>query len=172
MSALNRRGDRVAARLEARIAASEIELTVHQPPARAASPGAAPTGAAPAGRPASPLTGTLAPQAVTLPDEGPPVDAPVTMKCLWLDATSAATSRDQRTQTLVGLVQGATAVVRVRAADALVDPDAPEAGTVFDTCLYVESQGRRYRVLATEPVAASFYRPHTYAVWLSGAVKQ
>jgi hypothetical protein len=94
------------------------------------------------------------------------------MPCLWLDALAAALTPDRRAQTAVALVAGATALARVRVSDAALDADAPYGDTVFTGCLHVESNGRRYRVLAVEPIAAGHYAPHTYAVWLVGAEKQ
>lgn len=160
------KGDALKAALAARIKASAISLTVHYPAQREGV-----TGVAPMARPLNPLSGPE-PELSTTPAEPTPVSPALTMKCLWLDATSLALGGRGRSDTPLGVVEGATALARVLAKDALKDTADPSAGTVFEGAEVVECNGRRYRVLRVDPISASFYAPHTYAVWLSGAVQQ
>lgn len=158
------KGDVLKAALAARIKNSGVLLTVHYPPVREGV-----TGTAPLSRPLNPLGSpeTLS----TTPADPEASQQPVEMPCLWLDAYSLAMG-SRRTTNAFGMVEGAVAMARVLATDCLKDPDDPSQGTVFDGCEVVECGGRRYRVLATEPISASFYAPHSYAVWLGGAVLQ
>lgn len=154
--------------LLARIAESEVQLSVHYAPARPPAAGSSPS----ATRPANPLTGTIAPPKAIQPALEPAKPA-VTMNCLWLDTASVgeltrgATHQDEK-----GWLRGADALARVAISDAAVDPDQPNGATVFDDCEHVERDGRRFRVLKVEPVGPSFAAPCTYSVWLTGAVKQ
>jgi hypothetical protein len=161
------KGDRIKARVTARIKESSHSLTLHYPPKRVGA-----TGTGPMTRPANPLTGIVAAPSIdpTTPD---PERDPVSMPCLWLDAiTVALQGRNQWNHLLIGMVPGATAIARVLIEDAALDADAPEGGTEFERCSYVEHAGKRYRVLEVKPVGAGFYDPYTYYVWLVGAVKE
>ncbi len=162
--------ERLKRHLLRRIDGSALSLTVHYPPAR---PATTPTGGT-ATAPASPLTGPPVTHTAAVSPATPERD-PVTMRCLWLDVAAArnATLTDDRTRAmLAGWAEKATAQARVAVRDAALDPDAPWGGTVFDGALYVEAQGRRYRVAGVEPIGASFAAPATYAVWLVGATHQ
>jgi hypothetical protein len=159
------RGDMVADRLTAWIRASGLTLTVHYPAPRAVVPTTGPV-TTPVVAPVSPLTGpkpvqTVFPAAVT------PAKPAVTLSCLWLDTTVLG-PKDMTRVTRLGWVEGATALARVLVADAALDAAVPTGHTVFTGAEVVEFHGMRYRVLAVEPVGASFRAPLTYHVWLTG----
>lgn len=163
------RGDNLSLRLLARIDESDLELTVSYPPPRpavvATSPGAAPQ---------SPLTGAR-PTQVVFPTPATPAKPPVTMRCLWYDATrsvNTAVSADRRVMSAVGWVAGADALAQVKVADAALDPADYLGKTAFSGAEAVTFGGHRYRVLGTQPVGAGHRRPTTYYVWLQGAEAQ
>jgi hypothetical protein len=120
----------------------------------------------------SPLTGP-APTTTVFPTAPTPVKPSVTVDCLWLDSyvSVAGTPVDAIVTGRVGWVQGATALARVAVADAALDPDNYAGDTIFTAADHVEFQGRRYKVIAVEPVAASFRLPVSYHVWLAGGNK-
>jgi hypothetical protein len=160
------RGDLIVQRVERMIANSPLTLTVHYPPNAPA-----PSSTTVAGRPASPLTGTLKAETVLTPAAAPS-QPPVTMQCLWYDLLYVAASRGKAIETVLALVPGAQVLARVRVADAALDPDTPAGKNVFEASDHVEHLGARYRVLDVRPVAAGILPPHTYYVWLTGAPRQ
>lgn len=164
----------VRARIADRIARSGVTLTVHFPAPKPAAP-APPTG----GTVATPLTGRPPVAAVAPPPPAPPPPEPVVLRCLWLDADTLAATRGAPDVGPGGWVAGATAMARVRAADAEaapagLHPAAPGGPrwTLFEEAAAVECRGSRYRVLKVTPLGPSFGPPHSYAVWLAGATKQ
>ena len=152
------KGDNLVKRLLARIHESGLQLTVHYPEVRPVATGTTPS----ATGPVSPLTGPT-PSTTVFPTAVTPEKDPVTIDCLWLDSYVGVggTAADAIITNRVGWVAGATALARVDIADAALEPDNYAGDTIFTAADHVEFQGRRYKVLAVEPVAASFRPPAT-----------
>lgn len=160
------RGDVLNRQLAQRITDSPHTLVVVYPPARPVV-----TGTAPTTTPLNPLTGP-APTLTVFPTAPTPERPNFSIKCLWLDSFQNATSSTSRfTVNRVGWLAGADALARVLVADAALNAAAPWQDTVFTAAEHVEFQGRRYRVVAVQPLMNSFTAPLTYHVWLTGAAK-
>lgn len=158
----------IAARMVARIRSSVHQLTIHYPAAVTKPSGTSPS----ASGPLSPLTGvkpveTLAPAVTT------PIKPPVTLGCLWYDATALGDlKRNSTTAEALGWVVGAEVMAVVTVADGAVNPNLPAKDTLFDNCDYVVHDEQRHEVLRVTPVGASFAKPYCYYVWLKGAKRQ
>lgn len=159
------RGDLLQKGLRQRILNSEIKLEVQYPAVRPVVDTGSQTLA-----PFSPLTGpkptaTLIPVAPT-PDR----DAVQEVPCLWLDTISKTLQRRELIDSgsIAGWKQGAEAMARVLVESTALDVDAPYAGTIFDAADAVVAHGKRWKVLAVEPISSGFKLPFTYAVWLKG----
>jgi hypothetical protein len=161
------RGDQLRARMQARIANSVHRLTVRYGPERPTALGSTPTAAPP-----SPLTGLAAPLIINPPALTP--DRPsVTMPCLWLDAyIGLSRGGDAALQRRTGWVQNATALARVLLTDGLVDPTDLNGPTVFDAAEFIEFNGRKFRLIATELIGSSFAPADSLHVWLEGSHRQ
>lgn len=160
------RGDLSSAAIALRITSSPLALTLVFPDKRNA-----PVLAGPTTRPTSPLTGPVPTQTLTPPASDPERDA-LTVPCLWLDSPLAETvASDQRSYPLQGWMAEATALARVVAGDVWVDPTDLSKGTYFEQCAHVAFRGGTYRVLKVDPMGPSFRAPHSYSVWLVGALK-
>ena len=155
---LVRRAEQQATRVHARIAASVHTVTLHYPPMATPPTG----GTVPTTAPVSPLTGPT-PTPTVAPAETTPRADPVTVSCLWYDATALADlRRDPVRIGPTGWVDGADAWAQVDAAvgaAALRGTDYVEH-TLDGTVQY------RYTLLKATPLGASFGPPHSYALWL------
>lgn len=165
------RGDALKAQLAARIRASATTLTITYPPLRQQPVINTPEMGEP--RPVSPLTGPRT-TATMVPVEVTPAKPAVTdIKCLWLDAVVNAMQGREAIDTKleVGWRAEADAMARVLIEDTALDPDDPYGGTVFDGSDVVLCHGKRWKLVAVEPIGHSFTAPSTYAVWLRGSAK-
>lgn len=153
----------------ARIRESGKTLTVHYPAVRPVA-----TGTSPGTAPLSPLTGT-APTLKVIPTAAEtPSQAPVTVDCLWLNATVQADGlRNYRIERAAGgWFAGAQACARVVLEDVLLDAADLYGDTVFKAASHIEYSGHRYQILAVQPFGSSFGDPATAYVWCSGATGQ
>jgi hypothetical protein len=168
------RGDRMNAALTKRIQTSQRTLTIHYPPVKTAA-----TGIAPGAAPLKPLTGDPPPQLFIDTSTETPVKPSKTMPCLWSDSfhtiktrTSTALAKSNREFGSIGWVEGAEALARVLLTDAAVDPNDLNGPTVFSEILYLESAGRRYKVLGEDRISKGFTDAISCYVWLMGAEAQ
>lgn len=168
------RGDRMNAAIRTRILTSGQSLTVHYPLVVAPA-----TGTAPGPAPLRPLTGTPATPKLIDNTVGTPSKPPKTMPCLWADAfytvktrAASALSGGARDFGRVGWIEGAEAMARVLLEDVAQDPADPTGPTVFSEISYVEFQGRHYKVMGQDRIAAGFRDPISMYVWLMGAEGQ
>lgn len=161
-------GDRLDARMLARIAESPLTLTVVYP-ARSS-----PTASSPSAAPVSPLGPVRQQQTVVYDDPTSATRDPVTVSCLWYDRhqVGANTSYGEWRTNQIGWLTDADVLAVVAMDTILLDPDDPQGVSIFTGALRVEHLGRHYRVLDWTPIGRGFAVPKTCYVWMSGAKSQ
>lgn len=160
------RADRIHAALKRRIEGSPHQVTVVYPAVRPVLTGFPPTTA-----PVGPLTGPKE-QPAAVPGTTPTASKPpVTVRCLWYDAYGnfvISMQGDQVRSDRIGWRADANALARVLVEDAALDPAVAPGDTIFKGALYVEHLGRRYEVVAVDPIGSGDQPAYCYHVWLQG----
>jgi hypothetical protein len=155
-------GDNLAKRLVARIATSAHSLIVHFPAARPSVSGNTVSGPT-----VNPLTGGIVTPTLQAVVPAPALPA-VTMQCLWYANVRTDDLKRQRiSEGPKGWNSEVDSLAQVVATDAVQG-----SGTIFDSCDYVEHEGKHYAVAGVTAMSAGFATTHSYYVWLKGRVDQ